>query len=611
MRRLFRVYFEFIRSFFSNVTQFIKYQLVTKFILSMIIIPSYGLISGFLIKSKGYNLLSNGDVLNFLFSARGFIFLMMMVFTVVVEIVLEIGGYIAISSKIEDRQSESGYFDLLKYNWNMLPKMMSFGGVLIVIYLLILAPLSGFGFKLSFLKGFYVPNFVMSVIQTNSTFKTIYYIIIGIVLISSVFMIFTFHFMIIYGQNSTKAIKSSFELVVKNKKRFFVDIVGITIINTVVITLVLLIWALALMLFFRSSSGFFCKSLAIFLLQLHSIMILLISMLVVPFECLHFTKIFYQLVPSEERIFVQIKEKKKKSILDKLFMRKKTFIAICLVVLIPISVFLGVFTREFLGYNSQIMIMGHRGFGDGVPENSISSIKKSISEKIDYIEIDVQRTKDRSYVLNHDKNFARVASSNNTFINEDVLNLTYDQIKEIRLGKGFGDKYKNEKVPTIEEVLDLCKDKIGINLELKGNVDQKMMDDLMDIVDKKGMKEQVIFTSLTKSNVEYIENKDVTFNTGLINYLKIGDYTNINVDYFMLEENEITDKNVDSIHEIGKKVIAWTVNSEESIENMTKLEIDGVITDNPLDVKDKLKENAELTENELIVSRFLDLLNFR
>lgn len=255
--------------------------------------------------------------------------------------------------------------------------------------------------------------------------------------------------------------------------------------------------------------------------------------------------------------------------------------------------------------------MGHRGFGDGVPENSISSIKKSISEKIDYIEIDVQRTKDRSYVLNHDKNFARVASSNNTFINEDVLNLTYDQIKEIRLGKGFGDKYKNEKVPTIEEVLDLCKDKIGINLELKGNVDQKMMDDLMDIVDKKGMKEQVIFTSLTKSNVEYIENKDVTFNTGLINYLKIGDYTNINVDYFMLEENEITDKNVDSIHEIGKKVIAWTVNSEESIENMTKLEIDGVITDNPLDVKDKLKENAELTENELIVSRFLDLLNFR
>lgn len=611
MRRLFRVYFEIVRSFFSNMTQFIKYQLVTKFILSMIIIPSYGLISGFLIKSKGYNLLSNGDVLNFLFSARGFIFLMMMVFTVVVEIVLEIGGYIAISSKIEDRQSESGYFDLLKYNWNMLPKMMSFGGVLVVIYLLILAPLSGFGLKLSFLKGFYVPNFVMSVIQTNSTFKTIYYIIVGIVLISSVFMIFTFHFMIVYGQNSTKAIKSSFELVVKNKKKFFVDIVGITIINTVVITLGLLIWALALMLFFGSSSGFFGKSLAIFLLQLHSIVILLISMLVVPFECLHFTKIFYQLVPSEERVFVQIKEKKKKSILDKLFMRKKTFIAICLVVLIPISVFLGVFTREFLGYNSQIMIMGHRGFGDGVPENSISSIKKSISEKIDYIEIDVQRTKDRSYVLNHDKNFARVASSNNTFINEDVLNLTYDQIKEIRLGKGFGDKYKNEKVPTIEEVLDLCKDKIGINLELKGNVDQKMMDDLMDIVDKKGMKEQVIFTSLTKSNVEYIENKDVTFNTGLINYLKIGDYTNINVDYFMLEENEITDKNVDSIHEIGKKVIAWTVNSEESIENMTKLEIDGVITDNPLDVKDKLKENAELTENELIVSRFLDLLNFR
>lgn len=129
--------------------------------------------------------------------------------------------------------------------------------------------------------------------------------------------------------------------------------------------------------------------------------------------------------------------------------------------------------------------MAHRGYGEGVPENSISSIKKSISEKVDFIEIDVQRTKDRVYILNHDKNFSRVSNKVTDYINEEITDLTYEQIKAFDIGKGFGDKYKNEKVPTIDEVLDLCNEKIGINLELKGNVDEKMIDDLMKMVEKK------------------------------------------------------------------------------------------------------------------------------
>lgn len=600
-------YIKLVRKFTVNIKKFLKYQIITRGLLSIIIIPIYGLLSGYLIQKDGSVVFTNGDILKFMLTPSGAIFLLFLFLIVVLEIIIEIGGYITISSKIEANYKESSYWEILKYNIRLLPRMLSVGGIIILLYVIFMAPMSGVGFKLSFLKGFDMPNFIMSEIDQNTLYTIIYSIGIILLIYVSLKFIFTFNYMIINNMKANEAIKASSKLFKENRKTVLKELAVMLIVTALISSIVLFIW---LTLIVKISGqlnldGYLSRIIMIALLQIQNFGILIISILLVPFECYYVTKLFYKLIDPKDIEYPKIAEKTKKSMLDNILHKKKTLIAIALTALLLYSMTMGIFTREIIGYNNHIKIYGHRGYGVGTPENSISAIKKSIDNNIDYIEIDVQRTKDRKYVLNHDKTFERVSYEKPYFINKKVSDLNYSQIETLDIGRRVSQRYAGEKVPRIEEVLDVCKNKIKINLELKEGIDHEMIDDLMELVRKKGMKKQVFFTSLNIRDIEYIENKDSTFDTGLIYFIKLGNYGSVDADYMIMEEREATDSNIKKLHKKGKKVIVWTVNTQESIDKFSKMDVDGIITDYPLEVKEAVSENSKLTSNDLILSSFV------
>lgn len=600
-------YIKLVGKFTVNIKKFLKYQIITRGLLSIIIIPIYGLLSGYLIQKDGSVVFTNGDILKFMLTPSGAIFLLFLFLIVVLEIIIEIGGYITISSKIEANYKESSYWEILKYNIRLLPRMLSVGGIIILLYVIFMAPMSGVGFKLSFLKGFDMPNFIMSEIDQNTLYTIIYSIGIILLIYVSLKFIFTFNYMIINNMKANEAIKASSKLFKENRKNVLKELAVMLIVTALISSIVLFIW---LTLIVKISGqlnldGYFSRIIMIALLQIQNFGILIISILLVPFECYYVTKLFYKLIDPKDIEYPKIAEKTKKSMLDNILHKKKTLIAIALTALLLYSMTMGIFTREIIGYNNHIKIYGHRGYGVGTPENSISAIKKSIDNNIDYIEIDVQRTKDRKYVLNHDKTFEKVSYEKPYFINKKVSDLNYSQIETLDIGRRVSQRYAGEKVPRIEEVLDVCKNKIKINLELKEGIDHEMIDDLMELVRKKGMKKQVFFTSLNIRDIEYIENKDSTFDTGLIYFIKLGNYGSVDADYMIMEEREATDSNIKKLHKKGKKVIVWTVNTQESIDKFSKMDVDGIITDYPLEVKEAVSENSKLTSNDLILSSFV------
>lgn len=600
-------YIKLVGKFTVNIKKFLKYQIITRGLLSIIIIPIYGLLSGYLIQKDGSVVFTNGDILKFMLTPSGAIFLLFLFLIVVLEIIIEIGGYITISSKIEANYKESSYWEILKYNIRLLPRMLSVGGIIILLYVIFMAPMSGVGFKLSFLKGFDMPNFIMSEIDQNTLYTIIYSIGIILLIYVSLKFIFTFNYMIINNMKANEAIKASSKLFKENRKTVLKELAVMLIVTALISSIVLFIW---LTLIVKISGqlnldGYLSRIIMIALLQIQNFGILIISILLVPFECYYVTKLFYKLIDPKDIEYPKIAEKTKKSMLDNILHKKKTLIAIALTALLLYSMTMGIFTREIIGYNNHIRIYGHRGYGVGTPENSISAIKKSIDNNIDYIEIDVQRTKDRKYVLNHDKTFERVSYEKPYFINKKVSDLNYSQIETLDIGRRVSQRYAGEKVPRIEEVLDVCKNKIKINLELKEGIDHEMIDDLMELVRKKGMKKQVFFTSLNIRDIEYIENKDSTFDTGLIYFIKLGNYGSVDADYMIMEEREATDSNIKKLHKKGKKVIVWTVNTQESIDKFSKMDVDGIITDYPLEVKEAVSENSKLTSNDLILSSFV------
>lgn len=600
-------YIKLVGKFTVNIKKFLKYQIITRGLLSIIIIPIYGLLSGYLIQKDGSVVFTNGDILKFMLTPSGAIFLLFLFLIVVLEIIIEIGGYITISSKIEANYKESSYWEILKYNIRLLPRMLSVGGIIILLYVIFMAPMSGVGFKLSFLKGFDMPNFIMSEIDQNTLYTIIYSIGIILLIYVSLKFIFTFNYMIINNMKANEAIKASSKLFKENRKTVLKELAVMLIVTALISSIVLFIW---LTLIVKISGqlnldGYLSRIIMIALLQIQNFGILIISILLVPFECYYVTKLFYKLIDPKDIEYPKIAEKTKKSMLDNILHKKKTLIAIALTALLLYSMTMGIFTREIIGYNNHIKIYGHRGYGVGTPENSISAIKKSIDNNVDYIEIDVQRTKDRKYVLNHDKTFERVSYEKPYFINKKVSDLNYSQIETLDIGRRVSQRYAGEKVPRIEEVLDVCKNKIKINLELKEGIDHEMIDDLMELVRKKGMKKQVFFTSLNIRDIEYIENKDSTFDTGLIYFIKLGNYGSVDADYMIMEEREATDSNIKKLHKKGKKVIVWTVNTQESIDKFSKMDVDGIITDYPLEVKEAVSENSKLTSNDLILSSFV------
>lgn len=600
-------YIKLVGKFTVNIKKFLKYQIITRGLLSIIIIPIYGLLSGYLIQKDGSVVFTNGDILKFMLTPSGAIFLLFLFLIVVLEIIIEIGGYITISSKIEANYKESSYWEILKYNIRLLPRILSVGGIIILLYVIFMAPMSGVGFKLSFLKGFDMPNFIMSEIDQNTLYTIIYSVGIILLIYVSLKFIFTFNYMIINNMKANEAIKASSKLFKENRKTVLKELVVMLIVTALISSIVLFIW---LTLIVKISGqlnldGYLSRIIMIALLQIQNFGILIISILLVPFECYYVTKLFYKLIDPKDIEYPKIAEKTKKSMLDNILHKKKTLIAIALTALLLYSMTMGIFTREIIGYNNHIKIYGHRGYGVGTPENSISAIKKSIDNNIDYIEIDVQRTKDRKYVLNHDKTFERVSYEKPYFINKKVSDLNYSQIETLDIGRRVSQRYAGEKVPRIEEVLDVCKNKIKINLELKEGIDHEMIDDLMELARKKGMKKQVFFTSLNIRDIEYIENKDSTFDTGLIYFIKLGNYGSVDADYMIMEEREATDSNIKKLHKKGKKVIVWTVNTQESIDKFSKMDIDGIITDYPLEVKEAVSENSKLTSNDLILSSFV------
>ncbi|MEG0250903.1 MAG: glycerophosphoryl diester phosphodiesterase membrane domain-containing protein [Peptostreptococcus sp.] len=596
-----------IGKFTLNIKKFLKYQIITRGVLALIIIPLYGLLSGYLVQKNGSAVSTNGDILKFMLTPSGGIFLLFFLAIVILEIIIEIGGYITISCKIEGGYKESSYWEILKYNIRLLPRMLSVGGIIIFLYVIFMGPMSGIGFQLSFLKGFSMPNFIMSEIDQSVIYTIIYTVGIILLIYVSLKFIFTFNYMIIEDMKASEAISASCKLFKDNRKNVLKEMAVMLIVTAVISSFILFIW---LTLIIKLSGqlnldGYTGRIIMIGLLQVQSFGILVISILVVPFECYYVTKLFYKMIDEKDVRYPQIAEKTKRSMLDKILQKKKTLIGISLAALVLYSMTMGIFTREIVGYNNKIDVYGHRGYGVGTPENSLSAIKKSIDNKVDYIEIDVQRTKDREYVLNHDKTFERVSYNKPDFINKKTLDLTLDQIKTLDIGSKVSPRYAGEKVPTIEEVLDLCKNKIKINLELKEGVDNKMMDDLMDLVKKKGMKKQVFFTSLNINHTKYIEEKDSTFDTGLIYFIKLGNYSDVAADYMIMEEREATESSIKKLHKKGKKVIVWTVNTQDSIDKFSKMDVDGIISDYPIEVKEAVDKNARMTPDDLIMSSFV------
>lgn len=142
----------------------------------------------------------------------------------------------------------------------------------------------------------------------------------------------------------------------------------------------------------------------------------------------------------------------------------------------------------------KVWVVAHRGDWRNAPENSVQAIKNCIKMGVDIVEIDVQLTKDGHAVLMHDETIDRTTTGKGY-----VRDWTLDSLQRVFLKDGLGVPTQ-QHVPTLVEVLQLCKDKILINLD-KG---YDLFPLCYDLARQTGTLQQIIF----KTNKPYQEVRD-------------------------------------------------------------------------------------------------------
>lgn len=133
-----------------------------------------------------------------------------------------------------------------------------------------------------------------------------------------------------------------------------------------------------------------------------------------------------------------------------------------------------------------VTVVAHRGDWRNHPENSIPAFQSCIDMGIDMIEIDVRRTKDGQLILMHDPTVDRCTNGKGK-----VADLTYDEIQKLRLRPQHNASITRNHIPTLEEVLVLCKGKILINIDKGYDYFQQVY----ELMEKTGTTNQVIIKS--------------------------------------------------------------------------------------------------------------------
>ena len=153
---------------------------------------------------------------------------------------------------------------------------------------------------------------------------------------------------------------------------------------------------------------------------------------------------------------------------------------------------------------NRIIIEGHRGYCAKYPENTLLSYRKAMELGVDAMEFDVWLSKDGVPVLMHDGNAYRTAG-----VDRKLGDMTLEEIKELDAGSKFSKEFAGEKVPTLQETLELAKalrPDLKLGVEIK-DYREETVDLTVAMLKKYGFFDTCWFYAFNARIIKYIKTK--------------------------------------------------------------------------------------------------------
>ena len=231
------------------------------------------------------------------------------------------------------------------------------------------------------------------------------------------------------------------------------------------------------------------------------------------------------------------------------------------------------------------MVIAHRGDKSHAPENTLAAFNLAAEEGADAIEFDVKLSFDGKVIVLHDQRIDRTTNGTG-----DVSKIPLSALRELDAGGWFSEKFRGERIPTLDEVFETIGKRLYMNVELTNyftSGDELVMK-VVESVEKHSLQNQVFFSSFLPSNLKKTHSLMPDVPRGLLSRPGLaglwGRTFSWRGDYFALHPNLLDVKPglVRRIHKAGKRIHVWTVNTKEDMERMIILGVDAIFTADPV-----------------------------
>jgi glycerophosphoryl diester phosphodiesterase len=239
-------------------------------------------------------------------------------------------------------------------------------------------------------------------------------------------------------------------------------------------------------------------------------------------------------------------------------------------------------------------IVGHRGDRAEAPENTMPSLELAMDE-LDFVETDVQLSRDGVPVLFHDVDLHRVTGDARS-----VGELDLDELRALDVGEWYGPDYAGERMPTLEEFLDELarRDTARALVELKADWERDEVRTVVDLIETRGLRGRVVLQSFSLETLFALQQvSPTTPRIMLIRELPaepVALAERLGVIAFGTTADSVTAAPgaLDALHEAGIAVLCYTLNSHEHWQEVSDLGVDGIITDQPSELDEWLALTA-------------------
>lgn len=598
-----------IRSFFSvlrfNAATAVQFELLYHVLTTAFFLPALWWIFRRVMVWSGYRYITLDNVFAFARHPGVVAYMIFAVLLIGILALFEVSTLVVIS-ECSYKKIHIDVWSAMDTGFSYAKKLYLPRNILFLVLLLLFLPLINFATASGVVSTVAIPDFISDYIAEHTPFFVAALAVTVLLHIVLVNWIFCFHFFVLEDRGFIQSLKKSHQLM----RGFRLKILfGIFLFQLALSILYLLLIVVGLPLVLSIGKIGALKGLAFAVgYTLMAVLLFLVNILGTPgvyailTTCFHAAKEKHK---RAERLFFPKKISSKFAVWIQNY--NKLVKGLFAAALASCFIFSFMFTTGMINpnieYLRQTEITAHRGASRYYPENTMAAFRGAKELGADWIELDVQQSKDGKIYVMHDSNFKRTCG-----VDANSWETEYEEIAAFDAGSFFSREFAGEKVPLLEEVIVYAKENmIRLNIELKPTGHEKNFEKaVVDLVKANDFTDRCVLSSLNYSTLERIKAYDPDMPTLYVMALAYGDITQFQAaDHFSVEATSVNKGLIRRAHNRGSEMFVWTVNSEDIMERMLDLNVDNLITDDIPTAQTLIEAN----KTSDILSEYIKFLN--